>query len=142
MKGGTRVSTLGQVGGRGPWHPQVSGARAGLLGVARLPHSDLGGFCSVVRSLRCTHAYAPRHTRLPTHTCTHADTRGHWTQRSLGARGRMSWGLQGSVGQMLARGLCLAPPPPPIPPTPGSPAQSGQGKGPLLPAGAEECWGL
>ena len=56
MKGGTRVSTLGQVGGWGPLHPQVSGARAGLLGSARLPHSDLGGFCSVVRPLRCTHA--------------------------------------------------------------------------------------
>lgn len=56
MKGGTRVSTLG------PW---VGGSLCtcrhqepglGFWGAARLPYPDSGGFCSVLRSLRCAHA--------------------------------------------------------------------------------------
>lgn len=64
MKGGTRVSTLGQVGREGPLHPTgvgsqgwIPGVRLGSWGQAGPPHTKLGGFCSV-RSLRCTHAHA------------------------------------------------------------------------------------
>ena len=54
MKGGTRVSTLGQVGGEGPLHPTGVERALGSWGQARPP---LPSFCSI-RSLRCTHAHA------------------------------------------------------------------------------------
>lgn len=72
----------GTVGGRQPLHLQASGARAGLPG-------GLPGYPTLIWAASAlflgpsnVHTHAPRHTRLLAHTCIHADTGGHWTQRA------------------------------------------------------------
>lgn len=61
-------------------------------------------------------------THLGTHACSHTHAYMQ-TDVVTGPRGHTSRGLQGSVGQMPAPGLCLVPPP-----TPSPPAQTAQGR--------------
>lgn len=107
MKGGTRVSTLGPVGGRQPLHLQVSGARAGLPG-------GLPGYPTLTWAASAlflgpsdVHTHAPRHTRLLTHTCTHAD---RW---SLDPEGTRPGAFRGQLGTCRPLACAWSPLPPP-----------------------------
>lgn len=104
----------GTVGGRQPLHLQASGARAGLPGGLPGYPTPIWAASALFLGPSDVHTHAPRHTRLLAHTCRH-----RWSR----PRGRTSRGLQGSVGQMPAPGLCLVPPP-----TPSPPAQTAQGR--------------
>lgn len=59
----------------------------------------------------CTRLGTPTRTR----TCTHADTHGHQTQRSLEPRGHVPQGGWPSRVTWANAGPCLCPAPPPTP---------------------------
>lgn len=73
MKGGTRVSSLGQVGGG-----DLCTRRCQELGLGSqgLPGHPIPSWVASALLLdpADTRTHAPRHTRLPAHTCTHVDT--------------------------------------------------------------------
>lgn len=110
MKGGTRVSILGQVGG---WGLGTCRCQELGLGFWGLPGYPSPSWAASALLLDPAGVHTQRlDTRLPAHTCTRADTCGPWTGRARvpGPSG-VGWADAGPWT------------------VPGTPSQSAQGRG-------------